>query len=348
MADAATIARMLADRVQALAAELLPDGSKQGAEWVAPSRWGGSARSLSVHLVGAKAGIWKDFATGDKRGDALDLVAELVTNGDKARAIRWARAWLGVEAGGPQEAHAAARQAQLAKAEGARRDAEERERRRRAAVRMFLSAVPNLAGTPAALYLAARGIDFAELGRQPRSLRFAPALLNTESGREWPALVAAITDAAGTHVATHRTWLAEDRRGVWRKAPVRYPKMSLGPVTGGTVRLWRGASGKPLAQAPEGETVAIAEGIETALSVAIACPELRVLSSVSVANMPNVVLPAAVRTVIICADNDRPDSAAARALEQAVAHFASDGRVVRVARSPIGKDFNDAIMQDLT
>ncbi len=87
----------------------------------------------------------------------------------------------------------------------------------------------------------------------------------------------------------------------------------------------------------------IAEGIETALSVAIACPELRVLSAVCLGNMARVVLPAAIGTVILCADNDGDNPAAARGLARAVAHFAGGGRAVRVARSPIGKDFNDAL-----
>ena len=122
------------------------------------------------------------------------------------------------------------------------------------------------------------------------------------------------------------------------------PKMSLGSVAGGCIRLWRGASRKPLAQAPEGEVVAIAEGIETALSVVIACPELRVLAAVSLANMGNLPLPPTVREVIICADNDVANEAAARALERAADRYAEQGRNVRIARPPVGKDFNDTLV----
>ncbi len=344
---AGDLSRLLAARIATLAPELLPHGRRDGQEWRCGSVAGEAGDSLGVHLAGPRSGVWADFASGEV-GDALDLVAAVRFRGDRRAAMAWARGWLGLAAAPASATAGDPQQNRPPQPDTAQRDAAGTEARHRAALRMFLSAVPSLAGTPAAFYLAARGIDFAELARQPRSLRFAPALPNRESGRDWPALVAAVTDVTGTHVATHRTWLAQDGGGVWRKAPLRDPKMSLGRLNGGTVRLWRGASGKPLAQAPAGEEVAIAEGIETALSIAIACPDLRVLSAVSLANMASVLLPPAVRNVLICADNDRPDSSAARALDRAIAHFIADGRAVRVARSPIGKDFNDALMADLT
>jgi hypothetical protein len=338
MRDAAELARGLAARITALAAELLPQGHREGHEWRCGSVAGEPGSSLGVHLAGSKAGVWSDFTSGEA-GDALDLVAAARFRGDRRAAMDWARRWLGMASeAAPASGAASGGTARADVVAGADTAA-----RQRFALRLFLSAAPSLAGTPAALYLAARGIDLAELGRQPRSLRFAAALSNRESGRAWPALLAAITDAAGAHVATHRTWLAQDARGVWCKAPLREPKMTLGPMAGGAVRLWRGASGRPLAQAPEGEAVAIAEGIETALSVVIACPELRVLAAVSLANMARVVLPGAVGTVILCADNDGENAAAARGLARAVTHFAEAGCIVRVARSPIGKDFNDAL-----
>jgi phage/plasmid primase-like uncharacterized protein len=117
--------------------------------------------------------------------------------------------------------------------------------------------------------------------------------------------------------------------------------MSLGRVAGGAIRLWHGASHKPLHEAPEGETVVIGEGIETALSVAIACPELRVLCALSLGNV--VELPPAVRAVILLADNDVGNVAAARGLQRAIDHYAHQGRHVRIARSTVGSDMNDLL-----
>ncbi len=339
--DAADLARALAGRVPALAAELLPAGRREGHEWRVGSLAGEQGRSLAVHLSGARAGVWSDFSSGEA-GDALDLVAAVLFSGDTKPAMEWARRWLGLAPGAPATMRQARQEAR--QPAGPPPIDAEAEERRGAARRLFLAARAELRGTPAAHYLAGRGIDLAELGRQPGSLRFHPALHNAESGRAWPALVAAISDAAGEHAATHRTWLAEGEGGRWIKAPLRDAKMTLGSYAGGCIRLWRGASGKPLGQAAPGEAVAIAEGIETALSVAVAVPERRVLCAVSLANMGRVILPATIREVILCADNDGDNPAAARALQRAVEHFAAEGRAVRIARPPAGmKDFNDVL-----
>lgn len=340
--DAAELSRGLARRVVQLAAELLPHGRRDGQEWRCGSTAGEPGASLAVHLSGERAGVWADFASGET-GDALDLVAAVRFAGNRRDAMDWARGWLGTSR--RTEAPGQARRAASVPPDSTREAGPDAEAlaRRRAALALFLSAAPSLAGTPVALYLAGRGIDLAQLGRQPRCLRFAPALPNRESGRNWPAMVAAITGDDGAHIATHRTWLARAASGSWGKAPLKDPKMTLGTYAGGCIRLWRGASGKPLSDAPKGDVVAIGEGIETCLSVVVACPELRVLCAVSIANMIRVRLPAAIGEVIVLADNDRDGSAASRALARAVAHYAEGGRTVRIARSPAGKDFNDLL-----
>jgi DNA primase len=50
-----------------------------------------------------------------------------------------------------------------------------------------------------------------------------------------------------------------------------------------------------------------------------------------------------VTTVILCRDNDAPGSTARGAFDRAVATHLKAGRIVKVARSPIGKDFNDCL-----
>lgn len=340
MSDATSLARMLAGRTTGLVRELLPNGRKEGSEWVNPSLSGTSRRSLSVRLTGSKAGVWSDFSSGEA-GDALDLVAMVLYRGDRRAAIAWARRWLGV---GDVQAPAVNRRPPPSSPPPA--DDAEATARQGAARRVFLSAQPSLIGTPVVAYLAGRGIDLAELGRQPRSLRFHPALSNREAGHPFPAMVAAVTNIAGEMVAVHRTWI-QQADGRWTKAALRNAKMSLGSLAGGTIRLWRGGSGKPLAQAADGETVVLTEGIEDGLSCAVLCPELRVLSAVSLSNMTRVELPAAVRVVILAADNDGDNQAATTALQRAIDRFLYQGRTVRVARSPEGKDFNDLLRADL-
>ena len=84
MMTAADVARALAERLEALVRELLPDGRREGHEWLVGNVHGERGSSLGVHLSGPKTGVWCDFATGES-GDALDLVkavlgAEMGTN----------------------------------------------------------------------------------------------------------------------------------------------------------------------------------------------------------------------------------------------------------------------------
>jgi hypothetical protein len=329
------IAQLLARRIEPLARELFPLGYREGNEWKVGSLAGEAGRSLSICLRGPKSGVFADFA-GSLAGDALDLVAEALFRGTKREAVEWARRWLGLSAGA---AVVPARPAAVARVSSEGDTA----RRTAFASAAFYAAQPEIAGTPVAAYLLGRGIDLRELGRQPRALRYHPALACVEAERPLPAMVAAIVGPGGGLIGVHRTWLEQGPDG-WRKASLAAPKKVIGAVSGGTIRLWRGASGRPLAQAPEGDGIVIAEGIETGLSIALACPERRVVAGVSIGNMRSLVLPPAVAEVVIAADNDAPDSQAATALQCAIDHFIREGKAVRVARSPVGGDFNDLLV----
>jgi hypothetical protein len=61
---------------ESLVAQWLPDGKRQSAEWIAtnPTRADRTPGSFAVNL---RTGIWCDFATGDKGGDLVNLLAYL-------------------------------------------------------------------------------------------------------------------------------------------------------------------------------------------------------------------------------------------------------------------------------
>lgn len=94
MIRAADVSRMLAQSAERFASELLPNGKRRGAEWMAGSVGGEAGESLKVHLTGAKAGVWSDFSTGES-GDLLDLWAA-VRNLDMRAALADAKDSLGV------------------------------------------------------------------------------------------------------------------------------------------------------------------------------------------------------------------------------------------------------------
>ena len=337
----------LADRAPELARDLLPAGTRRGNEWCVAAADNRFGCSISVHLAGGRAGVWGAWAAG-KAGDALELVTELADlaryrhegdRSDKAAAIRWALDWLRID---PQDRPAAtpATTARLQKPEPSA------DEKRGAAFRLWLAATPLRPGDEAFDYLAdTRGIDLAALDRMPRALRYFSGLTNTEVGRRFPALLAAVVGPRGRFLTVHRTWLERQSDGSVRKAPVAEPKKVYGPCKGGIIPLWRGASGRPWKQAPAGDVIGLTEGIEDALSYAVAVPDHRVAAALNVGNLAHVKLPAAIGTVIIAADSDAPGSQADQTLQRAIAHFLAEGRQVRIARPPPEvKDLNALLL----
>ncbi len=336
-ADIREIVAGLAARAPALCRDLFPAGRREGAEFRIGNLAGEPGRSMAIHLGGDRAGIWSDFASGDK-GDALDLVALAVCRGDKSEALRWARAWLGID-GAPAPARRAPPPPPSTQSPEADTG------RRKAAFRLWLECDRRLAGTPVERYLAGRGLDIKQLGRQPGALRYHPRLPHGPTGQSFPAMVAAITGPDGSLFGVHRTYLAAAAGGRVGKAPVQDPKMTLGAYRGGCIRLWRGKDRKPLDAAPDGSAVTVTEGIEDGLTVALACPERRVLVAVSLANMGALWLPPSVMTVTVAVDNDGGNEAARRGLDRSIRHFQSGGRRVFLVRSPVGKDLNDFLVR---
>jgi hypothetical protein len=334
--DSGELSARLASRIDDLCRQLLTAGRRNGAYWQVGGVDNAKGQSMWVHLHGEKRGHWQDAATGEW-GDALDLVAACLYHGNLHSARVWSANWLGItRTPSPQPVQA------RAVAHTAPAVVEDEEDKRRAAHAMWLHAEADIGGTAVESYLRGRGINLRQLGRFPRALRFHRGLYHRPSRLTLPAMVAAIAGPDGAHIATHRIWLDQAAPGMWVKARVDTPKMAFGPFATGSIRLWRGASGKPLKDALPDETIVIGEGIETCLSVVIACPELRVLSAVSLGNMGSVWLPEQVRQVILCADAD--DNAAARAaFQRAVERHMDAGRDVRIARPSYGKDFNDML-----
>lgn len=162
-------------------------------------------------------------------------------------------------------------------------------------------------------------------------LRWHPALRHPPSGLSGPALVALVTDAVTCQPMTlHRTWILADGK----KAAVEPPRMLLGGhrKTGGVVRLW-----------PEtdfGASLGIAEGIETALSLA---HEFRPMwACVDAANLAAFPVIAYTRLLMIAADHD---DAGIKAAEACAGRWAASGCEVRVVMSELpGADLNDLAM----
>jgi len=94
------IAEAMQQEACAVAKELLPNGNLQGHEWCVGSIAGEEGQSLKVCVGGSKAGVWKDFATGEG-GDLLDLWRQ-VKNCNIVQAMDEASGYLGIEQRRPE------------------------------------------------------------------------------------------------------------------------------------------------------------------------------------------------------------------------------------------------------
>jgi phage/plasmid primase-like uncharacterized protein len=205
-------------------------------------------------------------------------------------------------------------------------DREQEERRLRYAHEIFDEGV-SCEGTPAALYLASRGLGDLRFQKLRRTLRFHPSVLHSGSGQRLPAMVAQVRDAAGNRMGIHRTFLTS----AGHKANVVPAKMALGPIAEGAVRF-----------GPDNPVIAIAEGIETALSVSRAS-HMTTWACLSSSGMRGVILPPLpiARIVIICAD---ADPAGISAAEAAAERLEREGRRTSIiAPKTAGQDWNDVL-----
>ncbi len=312
--QAADLARCLARDAEAVCRHYLSNGRRRGCYWVVGDVVNTPGRSLFVRLTGpdrgkGAAGKWTDAATG-QHGDLLDLIA-LNQGLERLRdVLDEARSFLSLpRPEPPSDRYRRQPPAPMGSPESARR--------------LFAMAQP-IFGTIVEAYLRNRGItalhDAAALRFHPRCYYRPDADAPTEV---WPALVAAVTDLAGSITGAHRTWLdptGED------KAPVDTPRRAMGHLLGHGVRF-----------GVVTDVVAAGEGIETMLSVRSALPDLPMVAALSANHLAALLFRVTLRRLYVVRDNDPAgDFAVATLTEQARA-----AGIEALTLSPTLGDFNE-------
>lgn len=182
-----------------------------------------------------------------------------------------------------------------------------------------------IAGSPAALYLASRGVV-----ARCSDLRFHPQMpLGPKNCVQFlPAMIAAVRNDVGI-LALHRTFLAADEP---RLASFERPRRALGTLGNGSVRLaW-----------PRGGRLGLAEGIETALSATqlFGVPCWATLGN---ERFGLVTVPDSVRELHLFVDHDAGGELAEyRARET----YEREGRRIVIRRpGRFGQDWNDVLQE---
>jgi predicted P-loop ATPase len=254
--------------------------------------------SCIIHLRGPRAGWGYDHATGECAGpiDMIHHGTGLTPPALFDEAARYARldcpAPVRPASATPDHSHEVAR---------------------------ILAGCAPLAGTVAERYLQCRSLH------DPASpdLLFNPDLADFETRRGWPGMVVRVRNGAGEPTGgIHRTFLLDDGSG---KAPAG--KKMLGPVAGGSVRLFAIGDDRHLG---------IAEGMETALA-AQAIFGIPTWAALSADGLRKWEWPSDIKRVTIFADAGESGQQAAAALVERL----NLAGIANMIVSPLhGDDFN--------
>lgn len=189
-------------------------------------------------------------------------------------------------------------------------------------------------------YLQGRGI----VSPPPASIRFLPRQRNWIDGKTYPVMISLVQRVPGADerkqngallidAGAHFTFLqAGGVNGPVRKAATNSCKLTLGQLRYGGV--W-------LTPVNEIDELAVAEGIETALSVQ-QITNLPTVAALSAAGMRSVRWPPRVRRLWIAADNDEVGRGAAKVLLERALRAGLQAHIKLPARGK--NDFNDLLL----
>ncbi len=193
------------------------------------------------------------------------------------------------------------------------------------------NAAAAITGTPVERYLDRRRIG----GMSADVIRYAMLKPPKDSGIEeacgaakLPAMLALVVGYDGKPIGLQRTYLTPD--GDKAASTDRKVKFSLGSIRGGAIRLG------PILH----DGLALTEGVEDALSL-MAMGAASAWAAAGSCMLDGMILPDAVRSVVIGGDADEAGRIAA---EKAATAFYQGGREVRIIYPTEGfKDFNDEL-----
>lgn len=278
----------------------------------------------AMEMRGPKRGLWRDHRDG-AGGDLLDLFAVemcglTAARDDFPRVLAEAAAWCGIapDAPGPDpEVMRARREERAAEAE---REAEADATRRAELVARIEARAEPVEGSPAAAYLARRGIAG---GLPEGAFAYLPPVpglgVRTPSKA---ALVAWARDPSGRIVGGQRILIEAD--GARAAAEVRKP--AFGSIGGAPCLL------PPRRAEDLSGPLYVVEGPETAAAVWLATGA-EVWAVFGAGQFEAAPLPLG-RRVVLCPDRDAPESPAAAAFARAVAAHKARGVDVWIAEAP--------------
>lgn len=316
----ADLAQRLARNAEAVCRRYLSNGRRQGRYWTVGDVRNAPGRSMFVRLSGPEsgpgaAGHWRDGATGEY-GDLLDVIRQSCGLVEFKDVADEARSFLSLPLSAPpaDRRRSWKRNAPAGSSEAAKR---------------LIAVSRPIERTLVEAYLRDRGIATLH---GTSSLRFHPRCYYRPDDQgpteSWPAMIAAVTDLAGTLTGVHRTWLDPGgfSEATLGKAPIDTPRRAMGDLLGHAVRF-----------GVAGEVMAAGEGIETILSLRCVLPNMPMAAALSAAHLSAILFPDTLRRLYVVRDNDPAGEGAVATL---IDRAQGDG-IDAIMLSPTLGDFNE-------
>ena len=197
--------------------------------------------------------------------------------------------------------------------------------------KLWTSSLPLTGGDHACKYLHSRGLVL-----EPDNVKFCEECWESDTKKNYPAMVAKIVDKNNAPIGIHRTYLESD---VAKQAEIESPK-KMTPVVdtlvGCAVRLFE----------PVDNTIIVCEGIETAIAC-VQIFDIPAWSCLSSTILQGFEPPDNIRKVIICSDSDANFTGQAAAYKLAKRLFAKDLIVEVRLPETIGSDFADELWRSI-
>ncbi len=289
----------LADHALAVCRYYLSCGQRAGNYWTVGNVHNAPGHSMFVRLYtdasGGKAGRWRDAATGEY-GDLFDIIGLNLGLRSFADIVDEAHRFIGNRPSSKRPRPRADQQPRFDRTDHARK---------------LLHIAGPITNTLGETYLNHRCID-SSVAAELRFVSSCYCRPTAESDvSEWPAIIAPVTDLAGTLMAVHRIYLdtAPPNDISLGKAPISRPKRSLGHLNGHAVRF-----------GPDKDIVLVGEGIENVLSVRTVFPSVTVHAAVTAGNLGDYQINPAIRRLLIAGD---ADDAGRRAVSKLTARAAT-------------------------
>ena len=259
--------------------------------------------NLGSFRINTRTGTWSDFATGDKGKGSVSLYA-YVKGINYKEAVRECYDYRSFTYKNPLP---------------------KKTKDISSYIKTILDGCSGYRLSPVEKYLANRGIT----ALVPNTLLYHPKLYHNPTSREHPTMIGLVMKCGSSDViGIHRTYL--NTNGY--KADIKPNKMMLGDIKGGAVRFGE-----------IDDTVILAEGIETALSL-WQSTKIATWACLSSTNMLEVVPPPLklVRNIIIAEDADKAGKRASGLLAKRLITLSYN---VSIVSPPENMDFNDVLLK---